>query len=225
MSPLDPQRFLGLDDREFEEFRSGIAGRRGWRLLLWLAWVKRRRFVRGLFVVVVGLAGVALVWAAFLSIVEPWNHSLYLWPTLTGDWYGEFAAPDGRQAVRMQIEGGTGDMPSIEGTTTTCDRRGTLRQFSISGSPRGWRGTRFAINTARRDEFDDAGVRFATIEGEWKGNEMQVTATLERFKQVRGASISSTADPPLPEPVVHFNLVRGTSGDFANACQQLARGR
>jgi len=127
--------------------------------------------------------------------------------------------------VRLQIEGGTGDMPSIEGTTTTCDQRGTLRQFSISGSPRGWRGTRFRINTARRDEFDDAGVQFATIDGEWKGNEMRVSATLERFRQRRGAAVSPSADPPMTQPTVHVDLVRGTSAAFANACQQLAHGR
>src|SRR5437762_5317767 len=129
MAPFDPHRYLGLDDREFQELRSRIAGRRGWQALLWLAWVKRRQFARNLLVVVVGLPGIILVWAVLLAMVEPWNHSLYLWPTLTGDWYGEFAAPDGRQVVQLEIEGGTGDVVSIEGTATTCDRRGTLRHF------------------------------------------------------------------------------------------------
>ncbi len=124
--PFDPQRYLGLDDREFREFQSVARGLRWWQVLFWLAWTKRRRILRTGIVVIIGIAAIMTVFTAFLAIVEPWNHSLYLWPTLTGSWYGEFAAPDGRQIVRLAIDGDT-ENPPIEGTAVTCDARGTLR--------------------------------------------------------------------------------------------------
>jgi hypothetical protein len=193
-------------------------------VLLWLAYVKRRRILRGAIWLVFGLAATTTALTAFFAIVEPWNHSLYLWPTLTGGWYGEFSAPAGRQVVHLQMDGET-ENPSIEGTATTCDAHGTLRKFDISGSPRNWRGTRFGVTTSRRDEIDDEGVRLAKIDGEWDHDTMRVTAGLERFKQAGGASIGSTADPPLAEPVVHFTLQRGSQRDFAAACQRLRGSR
>ena len=220
MSPFDPQRYLGLDDREFREFQAFAPGRRWWQVLLWLAYAKRRRFVRALLWTALAVAGAMLALNAFLAVLEPWNHSLYLWSTLTGSWYGEFAAPGGRQFVQLQIDGDA-ESPPIEGAALTCDHRGTVRHFSITGSPHNWRGSRFRITTARQDEFDDEGVRFATIEGAWSGNTMSVTATLEPFKQNGGASIGSTANPPLPEPQVHFDLIRGNNNDFATACGRL----
>ena len=226
MAPFDLQRYLGLDDREFSEFQAFAQGRRWWQLLLWLAYAKRRRFVGALLGIAFVTAAGVLVITALMAGFEPWSHSLYLWPTLTGTWYGEYSTPDGPQMVELQIAGaGTDATESIDGSALTCDRRGTLRHFSISGTPHNWRGSRFQIYAARRDEFDDEGVQLGAMEGEWSGNAMRVIAPLERFKHVGGAWSSSTADPPVVPSVVHFNLVRGSRDDFAAACTGLRGAR
>lgn len=216
---LGPFRLLeSLDQQSLPPWDPSRLGKL--KLLLWLVFAARRHIVRGVVWIVVGLGATMTVLTAFFAILEPWNHSLYLWPTLTGSWYGEFTAPGGKQVARLEIDG-DGENPSIEGTATTCDERGTVRKFQIRGGPRNWRGSRFGITTSRTDEFDDEGVRLARMDGEWAQNTMRVTATLDTFKQVGGASISSSADPPLAAPVVHFTLRRGGARDFLDACRGL----
>jgi hypothetical protein len=222
MTPFDPQRYLGLDDREFEEFRSPPPGRRWWQVVLWLAYVKRRWFGRALVWLIAGITGTTIVWTAFLSVLEPWNHSLYLWPTLSGSWYGHFEAPDGTQIVHLSIDGDS-DPPPLEGTATTCDARGVLRTFDISGSPHGWRGKRFAITTSRSHEVDEDAIELARVDGEWAGDSMRVTAVLHQFTGARHASGSSAADSSRGDSVIQFALHRGNRREFGAACARLRR--
>jgi hypothetical protein len=192
------------------------------RLLLWLLFVKRGRLLRGALTILLAIAAVTTVLMGFFALLEPWNHSLFLWPTLTGGWYGEFSTPEGRRHLVHLDIGGDSENPPIDGTATTCDDRGIVREFSLSGWPRGWRGRTFRLNTGGEGEKDGAGVRLARIDGAWERDTMRVTATLDYFKRVNGASVSSSADPH-PEPVVGLTLRRAPAQEFSAACGRIRR--
>ena len=190
------------------------------RLLLWLLWVKKGRLLRSAFTILLALAAVGTVMTGVFAVLEPWNHSLFLWPTLTGGWFGEFTTPEGRRhLVYLDIRGDS-ENPPIDGAATTCDDRGIEREFSLSGRPGGWRGKTFRLSTGGTGDKDGIGVRLARIDGDWERDTMQVAATLDYFRRVGGASVSSSADPH-PEPVVRFTLHRAGPSDFRAACARI----
>jgi hypothetical protein len=206
-----------FDDAELREIATLTPGKRKWQIALCLVYVKRRWLARTLFWVIASVTGGALVWTIFMAVVEPWNHSLYLWPTLTGTWTGEFEGLRGRLLLHLDISGDS-ENPPIDGSALTCDERGVLRTFSISGGPHGWRGTTFWLTTSRSEEVDDEWVQIRRLEGDWTRNTMHAVATLEGFKRA-GGSLVSEGDLTRHQPVVRFTLERGHTADYLAECR------
>ena len=214
--PFDPQRYLGLTDEELQQMPP-YDRRHPSRTLFWLVYVKRKRLVRGAVIIVLSIAAVTTGLAAIFAVLEPWNHSLWLWPTLTGEWTGELTTAEGRRHLVLFAIEGDNENPPIDGAVTTCDERGVVRTFSLSGWPHGWRGTTFRLETGGSGDADGVAVRLARIDGEWAGDTMRATATLEYVTRVGGSAISSSTDPQ-PAPVAPVTLHRGGRRDFNAAC-------
>lgn len=173
----------------------------------------RREVVRAVLVTVGCVLASGFVWAVVLTILEPWAHSLYLWPTLSGGWQGDVADNrGGRSLLRLELHGDN-EYPPIGGSATTCDPRHGARETSIAGSTGNWRGTRFTLTGFAIGEEDRNGGRLSRIHGTWQGDVVELTATLEH--QLPTETVRSP---------VRFTLRRGTRGAFDAACRELAGG-
>ena len=177
----------------------------------------RSRLVRVAVLTAATTAVFVVLFNALLALAEPWNHSLHLWPTLTGSWIGQLAIPGaGKHAVRLELTGDR-ENPPIQGRATTCNARGEVRTFAIAGGPRNWRGSRFWIRPDPAPGESSESIPLSGILGEWSGDRMEADATLEPFK-VTGPPAST------PPPVVRFTLERGGRAAFVAACQRLRTG-
>lgn len=174
----------------------------------------RSSLVRGAILTAAASTVFVVLFNALLALAEPWNHSLHLWPTLTGSWYGELAIPGGgAHVIRLELSGDS-ENPPIQGRATTCNARGELRTFPITGGPRNWRGSRFWIRAEPAAGDATEPILLSGILGEWSGDRMEADATLEPLK-VTGPPESA------PAPVVRFTLERGGRPAFVAACQRL----
>ena len=185
-APFDFRRYLGLTDEELARLpRYDPQHPRLIRLLAALVWMKRRRILRESLIVVVGMAVAITAFVAVMAVIEPWNHSLFLWPTLTGTWFGDFVTPDGRKHLLLLQIDGDRENPPIGGTAATCDDRGVVREFSLSGWPRGWRGKEFRIDASGTGDTDGAGVGPGRLDGAYDGDTMRVAARLRALAEGR----------------------------------------
>ena len=103
--------------------------------LLFGSW--RGFFRSSAIIAAVAVAGLAVLTGAE-ALFFPWARSFTGGQTLTGEWYGEFAAPAfGVQRVYVEVEGHLASRcvqcRRIEGRARICDSRGRVRDFDVTG--------------------------------------------------------------------------------------------
>lgn len=189
-----------------------------------------RRRIRRAVATVVGILAVALGLRLALEVVlTPWARSFGLWPTLTGRWVGELTMLDGRVSpVYFELGGG---MPSgrhgrsyINGRARWCDGSGEIRDYTVSGTPENYRGTRFHLSTSSVVERT-SGVSPAGLQGEWSVDEIRGRSELfthaRRATATASRAVDETHTSVAKAREVRYRLQRGSESDFLSACRAL----
>jgi hypothetical protein len=182
----------------------------------------RRRVLRVVLLLVA--LGVAYVVAVTLLEIPfaPWARSFGLWPTLTGDWYGNAVAPDGRTTpiyleIRHALPMGRcrGCTSQFEGRAKTCESRESIRDVEISGAVNNWGGTSFRFAFGRSE--DVSGVGPGEVSGEWDHDVIRATADLVTYSSTATAEAVRGENPPPPQQI-RYDLRRGTENEFLAMC-------
>lgn len=158
-----------------------------------------------------------LIWlaAAALFAISPapdWIFDLAFYPWVHADpplldrWAGHLTAGngDGLDLVltleRARYERGPCvRCNQITGTAVTCDARGTVRRYRVSGTPSDRQGRRLHIGATPAQSPGPDGLELDTLIGTWDGAD---TLTLNAgFFWRRGKSGISSADDPATQPV------------------------
>ena len=195
-----------------------------WSLLWSFVAAKRRTILRGVLTMVI--AGVAVV--SILMLLEvPARRGRARWACgrrsqAIGPARSRRRPDDGSQLF-LSIRGWVPrrGRPYIEGRARLCDRSNEIRDFTISGRPDNWRGTRFHVSMSSAVE-QDSRLGPGELQGEWKGDAIRATGVLVSHGPVATAEVSRSSGPEVP-PQVHYALRRGSEGDFLAACQRLTR--
>lgn len=174
----------------------------------------------------VTLAGLLALTYLVLSIGEmvraPWMTSFWMWDTLVGEWYGEMADGEGSETLLyLDIEGYVGSRSIyITGTARWCDANGQIRDYTLTGGPDNWRGRRFHLSFATKNERD-SGFSPGAMQGEWNGDQIRMLGTYLRHERTASAS-EQQASQPSPPPV-RSTLRRGDEQAFLTACAARTR--
>ena len=147
---------------------------------------------------------------------NPWAHSWRGGPTLTGTWFGTLTSPAGRRmGLYFDLRRSRNDRgrystcrhcPRIEGGAWLCG--GGVQSYEIWGSPDTWGGERFHLKASPNGP-ERAGPRLGYATGEWTGDALNITTTLEHG----GAGDA--------DEQVRFEMRRGGEIDFLAVCQKL----
>jgi hypothetical protein len=183
----------------------------------------RRSVMRfALWAVAIG-AGYVIAVTVLETPFAPWARSFGFWPTLTGDWHGEVTTPDGQTTpiyleIRHELPIGRcrGCTSLFEGRAKTCESRGAVRDFDVSGSVDNWSGTRFMFQLSRGEGFSGKGP--GDVRGEWKDDAIRAIAELVTYGHTATAEAVRGEDRTSP-PQIRYALRRGTEDDFLAACK------
>ena len=137
-------------------------------------------------------------------IFDPWAHAT---PSLFDHWSGRFTAGNGDRldlvlVLRRRVESDgivCGRCNQIEGTAVTCDARGTVRRYEVSGSPRDRQGHQLHIGAIPAQSPPPDGLELDTLIGTWDGAD--TLALKADFFWRRGKSGISSSDDPATQPV------------------------
>lgn len=150
-------------------------------------------------------------------------------PPLLDHWVGTLTAGNGvRMALALDLRRAfdrNGDYPcarcaQIEGTATTCDERGTVLRYHISGSPKDRHARSMLLGATPEKEPAPDGLEFSTVSGGWDGaDRLDIEAD---FVWRRGRSTISSTDDPATQPVP-APLERRGAGAFEAICAQVRR--
>ena len=187
--------------------------------LLWFLVVQHRKALIRAAALFVGLFAVMFFGSMALDAPRaPWLRSFGLWPTLTGHWQGQLATADGPvTSIYLELGGVVRRRSShISGKARWCDERGEIRDYTISGHPENWRGSRFYLSLSSVADRD-AGASPGELRGEWQGDEIRAAGIMLSHSRVATATATRSSGPAAPPQVV-YKLRRGTEEDFLAAC-------
>jgi hypothetical protein len=169
-----------------------------------------------------GAVVIVLVLLTFGGGID-WIHDmlLYPWaratPPLLDDWVGELTTGNGEPlAVAFALERGTNSDGSIcancaqiDGRAVTCDAQGTVRRYTVFGSPTDRAGHRLHLNLKPEHDPPPDGLEFHAADGTWDGADaLTLQAT---FQWRRGRSAISSTDDPATQPVPLVMARTGTA--------------
>lgn len=173
-----------------------------------------------------------LVVAVFSGAIERVTDMLFHpWaladPPLFGRWAGHMTPGNGVPlAIAIELHryrGSDGETCSrcnqIEGSGVTCDAAGTVRPYSISGSPRDRHGRELHLGAKPPDPPPD-GLELDTLHGGWDGVDL-LTLDADFFWR-RGTSGISSTDDPATQPVP-LRMQRIEETDLTAACKRLMK--
>ena len=187
------------------------------------------------FALAVLVIGGVVVWYGTRQL----DHWLYPWadttsghPVLLGTWVGQLTTGGRRpRVVLMEI---VREQPprrtrhrrcrdcddGIEGTLRTCDERGRIWHYRLSGKPEDRAVTRLHGSTQPIESPPPEGLSLSSFRGGWDGAD---ALNLEvQFYWRNGASaITSSADPDT-QGWVPLPLRRNTEADFTARCERIA---
>jgi hypothetical protein len=132
-------------------------------------------------------------------VFHPWAHAD---PPLLRSWVGRLTTGNGVPlAVGMTLQRARGrrGVPcvrctQIEGTAATCDARGTVLRYRVSGSPDGKQAERLRLGANPEREPGPDGLKLSVLSGAWDGGN-QLNLEADFIWRRDGAAVSSTADP------------------------------
>jgi hypothetical protein len=134
------------------------------------------------------------------EIFYPWTFSN---PPLLARWAGRVTSGDGNRLDlvlilrRVPRAGECVSCSQLEGTAVTCDARGTVRRYRVSGSPKDRTGRLLHLGVIPVPSPPD-GLELNTLIGSWDGADS--LALDADFVWRRGTSLSG-GDDPATEPV------------------------
>lgn len=132
-------------------------------------------------------------------VFHPWAHAD---PPLLRSWVGRLTTGNGVPlAVGMTLQRARGrrGVPcvrctQIEGTAATCDARGTVLRYRVSGSPAGKQAGQLRLGANPEREPPPDGLELSVLSGTWDGGS-QLDLEADFIWRRDGAAVSSTADP------------------------------
>jgi hypothetical protein len=192
----------------------------------------RRGISKALAVLVIGGIAVWYVGQRLDHWMYPWADTTSGRPVLLGSWVGQLTTGGKRprvvwmEIVREQRPRATrhrrcrGCDDGIEGTLRTCDERGRIWQYRLSGTPEDRAVTRLQGSTQPIDSPPPDGLSLSSFRGSWDGAD---ALNLEvQFYWRKGASaITSSADPDT-QGWVPLPLRRNTKAEFTARCKRIA---
>jgi hypothetical protein len=159
------------------------------------------------------------------SLFNPWAHSWRGGPTLTGTWVGAAATPTGQRVGLFldlrRARTGRGNRrysmcrtcPKIEGAARVCGAS-AVQAYEVWGGPDTWGGEQFHLRAGPEGVGQAALPRLGFARGEWAGDALQITTTLEP----RGErTIPAGEDAGAQE--VRVEMRRGGEESFSSLCR------
>lgn len=148
-------------------------------------------------------------------------------PSVMGEWAGRLTPGDGVPlALWLELHRAPSAREEcvrcsqLEGSALTCDGRGTIRRYSVSGSPYDRRAHRLHLGAGPEASPPPDGLELSTVIGDWDGQD--VLAMQADFFWRRGKSAISSTDDPATQPVP-VRLERKPSSAFDAMCAELRR--
>jgi hypothetical protein len=136
---------------------------------------------------------------------RPWARAQ---PSVLDGWRGQLTTGNGqRLMVSLHLERARtsdGRAPCarcnhVQGTATTCDARGTVRAYEISGSPTDRRASSLRLGAVPASDPRPDGLELDVLVGRWDGADaLELNAD---FHWRRGQSAISSTDDPATQPV------------------------
>lgn len=139
------------------------------------------------------------------ALYFPWAHAD---PPLIDRWAGVFTAGNGDRlelVVVLKRTEHVGDeivcyeCNQIEGTAVTCDARGLVRRYRISGTPKDRHGSQIHFGAVSDQSPSPDGLELDTLSGTWDHADTMTLAA--DFAWRRGASAITSTDDPATQPV------------------------
>jgi hypothetical protein len=155
---------------------------------------------------------------------NPWARAN---PSLFGTWTGSLTAGNGeRLIVSLELQRALTERGSIcmkcaqiEGSVATCDARGAVLRYRVSGSPSDRQARRVHLGAQPEREPPPDGLELDTLIGTWDGAD--ALALHADFVWRRGgSSISSTDDKATQSVPLHMQ--RDAAKGFDTMCGRLA---
>jgi hypothetical protein len=156
-------------------------------------------------------------------------------PPLADEWVGRLTTASGRpRAVYLELElaesssrrrrtrVGRGALRGrIDGTLKSCDERGTVREYTVDGTPDDRDAARFSIHAQPVEEPPSEGLTFSWIKGRWDGADRLELAP--SFFWQKGTGSISGPDYPETQGEPSLPMRRGGEAEFRAACDAIRR--
>jgi hypothetical protein len=139
------------------------------------------------------------------ALYFPWAHAD---PPLIDRWAGEFTDGNGDRLALVVLlkrtESVSGEVicyncSQIEGIAVTCDARGLVRRYRISGTPKDRQGSQIHFGAVSDQSPPPDGLELDTLIGTWDHADTMTLAA--DFAWRRGTSAISSSDDPATQPV------------------------
>ena len=157
-------------------------------------------------------------------------------PPLADEWVGRLTTATGRpRAVYLELElaestsrrrtrVGRGALRGrMDGTLLSCDEHGTVREYTVDGTPEDRDAARFSIHAKPVEEPPSEGLTFSWIKGRWDGADRLELAP--SFFWRKGPGAISGPDYPDTEGEASLSMRRGGEAEFRAACAAVRAGR
>ncbi len=171
----------------------------------------------------VGVIALVVIGAYFLpsllnrvtdTLFLPWVHAE---PPLFDQWVGRLTTGNGvRLVVAMTLERDLTDdericirCNQVKGTADTCDARGTVLRYRISGSPKDRQGRQLHLGAIPVPQPPPDGLELDTLVGTWDGGDV-LELQADFFWRRGQSAISSTDDPANQSVPLHMERRRVT---------------
>lgn len=144
-------------------------------------------------------------------------------PPLLDRWVGELTTGNGnRLTVALMLERDLTDSgyvcvrcAQLEGFASTCDDRGAVRRYRLSGSPTNREGRELRLGASPMPEPPPEGLELSTIRGRWDGGDaLELEAD---FIWRRGGAAVSATDDPANQPVL-LHMARQSDVNLGDVC-------
>ena len=189
--------------------------------------VRRPSHMRGIAILVL-LASFAYFLPNVLNRITdamffPWAHAS---PSLLDQWVGQLTTGNGAAlVVGMSLERDYTDRERVcvrcnqlKGSAATCDARGTVLQYRVSGSPRDRQGRQLHIGASPTPQPPPDALELSTLAGTWDyGDLLELEAD---FHWRRGGAAISSTDDPATSPVP-IRMERKPAAVFRAMCDSL----
>lgn len=173
------------------------------------------------------VVGVGLALSSVLQYLDdvlfnPWALAE---PPLVDYWSGHLTTGNGvplaialdlRRAITEECH----NCAEIEGRAATCNGRGEVRRYRISGSPKDRHATDLLLGAVPDPQPPPDGLEFSTVRGAWDGaDRMTLQAT---FHWRKGTAAISATDDPATQPVPLL-MHRSNERAFEAVCADVSR--